>query len=39
MDGWRFDSWTRRAFGIAAGGLVAALAGLILLDSADAKKR
>jgi hypothetical protein len=38
MDGSRFDDWTRRRFGLAAGGVVAALLGLNALD-VEAKKK
>ena len=37
VDGSQFDAWTRRRFGLAAGGLVASLLGLTRLD-AEAKK-
>jgi hypothetical protein len=36
MDGLEFDAWTRRRFGLAVGGAVAALAGL---DATTAKKK
>jgi hypothetical protein len=36
MDASRFDAWTRRNFGLAAGGALAALLGL---SAADAKKK
>ena len=40
MDGSRFDTWTRRKFGLAAGGAaVAGLLGLAGLDDADAARR
>jgi hypothetical protein len=40
MDGARFDAWTRRAFGLAAGGALAALFGRGgLMDVAVGKKR
>ncbi|MGH7964085.1 MAG: hypothetical protein ACRERD_20070 [Candidatus Binatia bacterium] len=39
MDGSRFDSWTRRGFGLAAGGLVASVLGVAGLTDADAKKK
>jgi hypothetical protein len=39
MDGSQFDVWTRRRFGLAAGGLSASLVGFIGLDSAEAKKK
>lgn len=39
MDGERFDAWTRRRFGLAAGGAVASLLGLIGLEDAEAKKK
>jgi hypothetical protein len=35
MDGARFDAWTRRRFGLTAGGLAAALFG----EVAAAKKK
>ena len=38
MDGSRFDVWTRRRFGAAAGGLAASLLGLAHLDAVQAKK-
>jgi hypothetical protein len=38
MDAARFDSWTRRRFGLAAGGLAAFLIPMAGLDTADAKK-
>ncbi len=38
MDGSRFDAWTRRKFGLAAGGAVASLIGLAALPEAEAKK-
>jgi hypothetical protein len=37
MDGPRFDAWTRRRFGLIAGGLVASSAGLLPLASAKKK--
>ena len=39
MDDSRFDAWTRRRFGLAAGGLSASLLGLVSLDDAAAKKK
>ena len=40
MDGSRFDTWTRRRFGLAAGGAaIAGLLGLAGLDDADARRR
>jgi hypothetical protein len=39
MDGSRFDTWTRRGLGAPAGGFVAALFGLGVLDNANAKKK
>jgi gas vesicle protein len=39
MDASRFDAWTRRRFGLVAGGSIASLAGLSLLADADAKKK
>jgi hypothetical protein len=39
MDGSHFDAWTRRRFGLAMGGGVAALLGLSALDNADAKHK
>ena len=36
MDGPEFDAWTRRRFGLAAGGALAALVGLA---TTDAKKK
>lgn len=39
MDGSRFDAWTRRRFGLAAGGLAASLFGLLSLDGGNARKR
>lgn len=38
MDGARFDSWTRRRFGVAAGGAAASLVGLVGRLQTDAKK-
>ena len=37
MDGSRFDTWTRRRFGLAAGGFAATLLGLVRLDEAESK--
>lgn len=39
MDGSRFDAWTRRKFGLAAGGALAALAGLTGAVDIEAKKK
>jgi hypothetical protein len=39
MDGSRFDSWTRRRIGLAAGGMAATLAGLFSADANKKKKR
>jgi hypothetical protein len=41
MDGSRFDAWTRRRFGLAAGGAIGSLLGLhdVEPDDAEAKKR
>jgi hypothetical protein len=39
MDGSRFDAWTRRKFGLAAGGAVAALVGMTGLTDTEAKKK
>ena len=39
MDGPRFDAWTRRRFGLLAGGLAAGLLRLSAADPADARKR
>lgn len=39
MDGFRFDLWTRRRFGIAAGGAVASILALLQPDVASAKKK
>jgi hypothetical protein len=38
MDGLQFDAWTRRRFGMAAGGGIAALLGLLERHETDAKK-
>ncbi len=38
MDGSRFDSWTRRRFGLATGGALASILGIAALQDADAKK-
>lgn len=38
MDGGRFDAWTRRRFGLVAGGLVASLLGMPRLEPAAAGK-
>jgi hypothetical protein len=39
MDAPRFDAWTRRRFGLATGGLIAALVGLGPLGPTTAKHR
>lgn len=39
MDGSRFDAWTRRQFGFAAGGLLAAVVASRLEDVGAAKKK
>jgi hypothetical protein len=39
MDGSRFDAWTRRQFGLAAGGLAGSLLTLAGLVDAEAKKK
>lgn len=39
MDGSRFDAWTRRRFGVVAGGLAGSLLALAGRDDAEAKKR
>jgi hypothetical protein len=39
MDDSHFDQWTRRAFGLAAGGLTASVFALTRLDTLDAKKK
>jgi len=39
VDGSRFDAWTRRQFGLAAGGMAASLLGLASLAETDAKKK
>jgi hypothetical protein len=39
MDGSRFDAWTRRRFGLAAGGLAGALLGLVGRDDAVLSKK
>jgi hypothetical protein len=38
MDGSRFDAWTRRRFGLTAGGFAASLFALTAID-AEAKKK
>lgn len=38
MQGSRFDTWTRRRFGLAAGGMVATLARVASPADADARK-
>jgi hypothetical protein len=39
MDAARFDAWTRRRFGLAAGGALAALWSLVGITPAPAKKK
>jgi hypothetical protein len=39
VDSSRFDIWTRRRFGIAAGGLAAVIAGLVAANDVDAKRK
>jgi hypothetical protein len=39
MDGPEFDAWTRRRFGLAAGGALAALAGIREIGAKKRKKR
>lgn len=39
MDGSRFDAWTRRGFGTAAGGVAGALLAQAALPGAEAKKK
>lgn len=40
MDGSQFDTWTRRRFGLAAGGAaLASILGIANLPEAEAKKR
>ncbi|MCC7021923.1 MAG: hypothetical protein IT338_03805 [Thermomicrobiales bacterium] len=39
MDGSRFDAWTRRRFGLAAGGLAASLLGLAGFEETEAKRK
>ena len=39
MDGSRFDAWTRRRFGVAAGGLAGSFLPLAGWDDAEAKKK
>jgi len=39
MDASRFDAWTRRRLGLVVGGGIASLAGLSLLEDAEAKKK
>ena len=39
MDGSRFDAWTRRRFGLAAGGLAGTLFALVAPDDAVLSKR
>jgi hypothetical protein len=35
MDEKRFDAWTRRQFGLGAGGLAASLLGVLGIEDAD----
>jgi hypothetical protein len=39
MDEKRFDAWTRRRFGLGAGGLAASLLGVVGLEDADSKAK
>ena len=39
MDGSGFDAWTRRRFGLAAGGLAASVAAMAGFADAEAKKK
>lgn len=39
MDGSRFDAWTRRGFGAAAGGLAGSLLAMSAIPGAEAKKK
>lgn len=39
MDGSRFDAWTRRRFGLVAGGLGASLLGMMQIEDAEGKKK
>lgn len=39
MDASRFDAWTRRRLGLVVGGGIASLAGLSLLEDAEARKK
>jgi hypothetical protein len=39
MDASRFDAWTRRRFGLIAGGSIASLAGLSAIADSEAKKK
>ena len=39
MDGSQFDAWTRRRFGLLAGGFAAAALGVAVTNDADAKKK
>jgi hypothetical protein len=39
MDDSRFDTWTRRRFGLATTGAVAAALGLFAVDDAEAKRK
>ena len=38
MDGRHFDAWTRRRFGLATGGALALLLGMVASDDSEAKK-
>lgn len=39
MDEKRFDAWTRRQFGLGAGGLAASLLGVLGIEDADSKAK
>jgi hypothetical protein len=39
MEGSRFDAWTRRRFGLAAGGVAGSLFGLLAREAAESKKK
>jgi len=39
LDGTRFDSWTRRRFGLATGGALASILGMASVADVDAKKK
>jgi hypothetical protein len=39
VDGTQFDAWTRRRFGLAAGGAAASVLGLLSLAETEAKRR